>query len=124
MKRFPKFLANPLGHMKSFVHTSSVVPNGCASHVCAVKNGLVNVNHESLSFDRALNVSWDVLSVHHYVTKSQEEFKMKVRRGSVHTAYVSNVSGKLLDYIYDIDSRCHATFAFGKTLYDACCSNS
>lgn len=121
MERMSDFIASPEGHMKMFVHTKYVVPGSCDPHGCAVEADVVKSNHEALTMESALQVSWDVLSIHHYVTKSYEDFRSKISRGSAHSMYVRHLPGKTMQYFGYIDSKCHGEFKLGKMLNDACC---
>ncbi|MEW5300200.1 MAG: hypothetical protein WDW38_003039 [Sanguina aurantia] len=83
----PDFINNPVGHMKSFTQTQHF-KYGCNPHMCAVGDMFyVNEDFTKISRVVARQLHWQRAVVHHYATRSAQEYSLKLARGSGHSQY-------------------------------------
>ena len=96
--------SNPPGYMKSIFNTNFIDDKvKCNSHVCTTKG---NTYDENMSTNFS-HVTFDRIALHHYRTKSFEDFKMKSKAalslgGEVNQQYFDDTDKFSLDYCPDL----------------------
>lgn len=124
-----EFQAIPLGFMKSFTNTK-YYKAGCNPHQCTLSGAqYVNENFQPLSARVVKEIHWSKIVVHHYVTRSLEEYSLKMKRGSGHSQYseANKKAGRThrgWQYFAFMNASATAVCNEGQWLYQACCNDT
>eukprot|EP00198_Chlamydomonas_reinhardtii_P011084 XP_001700421.1 predicted protein [Chlamydomonas reinhardtii] len=90
LQNWRQFNSIPLGFVKSITATRCY-QRGCNPHVCELKPGCRYVNEKFLELSSSVvkAVHWDRIAVFHYVTRSAEDYKAKMGRGTGHSQFLA-----------------------------------
>jgi hypothetical protein len=84
MQEMDDFKKNPGGYTKSFTATRHYF-KGCNPHKCAL-DGARYVNEKGRVVDFS-EIHWSKVAVYHAVTRSVEDYHLKLERGSGHSQF-------------------------------------
>ncbi|GAX74916.1 hypothetical protein CEUSTIGMA_g2362.t1 [Chlamydomonas eustigma] len=126
MQRFQEFRNVPFGFTKSFTNTKHYM-DGCNPHVCAL-DGAKYMNEDMVPVTEEViwEVHWSRIVVQHYVTRSIQDFELKMERGSGHSKYAKlskklNITGRGWNYFLLINDLSTGECHDGEVAYQNCC---
>ncbi|GFR52752.1 hypothetical protein Agub_g15359 [Astrephomene gubernaculifera] len=128
LQRWTLFRAIPLGFLKSITATRCY-QQGCNPHLCDLKPGCKYVNEAFLepSAPVVRALQWDRIAVFHYATRSAEDYKAKMVRGSGHSQFLeANRALKRTHrgwrYFNLVNDTATDTCLEGKQAWERCCA--
>ncbi|KAG2438026.1 hypothetical protein HXX76_005640 [Chlamydomonas incerta] len=128
LQRWRQFNSIPLGFVKSITATRCY-QRGCNPHVCELKPGCRYVNEKFLELSSSVvkAVHWDRIAVFHYVTRSAEDYKAKMGRGTGHSQFLAanKAAGRThrgWRYFMTVNASATATCLEGRSAWQRCCS--
>ena len=96
MESMEDYQKTPGGYTKSFTSTRQYHDGGCNPHRCAIDHRSEPYVNEEGQVENPPQIHWSRIAVLHYVTRSVEEYHLKLERGSGHSQY-ANVQMKKQD---------------------------
>lgn len=122
MESMEDFERNPGGYTKSFTRTSHYF-NGCNPHHCAL-DGTKYRNEDGRTMDFT-EIHWSRVAVFHFVTRSVEEYHLKLERGSGHTQFAPQAAklkqkGRGWSYFLLLNDLATEECLEGKRAYQQC----
>ncbi|PNW70251.1 hypothetical protein CHLRE_17g712050v5 [Chlamydomonas reinhardtii] len=128
LQNWRQFNSIPLGFVKSITATRCY-QRGCNPHVCELKPGCRYVNEKFLELSSSVvkAVHWDRIAVFHYVTRSAEDYKAKMGRGTGHSQFLAanKAAGRThrgWRYFLTVNASATATCVEGRDAWQRCCS--